>query len=177
MFPGAGRRRFGYHRLHTEFSFSRQLWTTIFPNLFFGTPLCLFINTKFGTASPTWGDLSLLMFSKALSKLCQSSKLKARPSLFTEPWQKRRSCFELWVLKQQSNMWAECLLGCLCVCYVDEAYGTRDASCGMRHEWCVMCHESCTITHASTRPNQSFMFPYWCVYFTKVFFLSFSTKI
>ena len=29
----------------------------------------------------------------------------------------------------------------------------------------------------ATRPIQSFMFPYWCVYFTKIFFLSFSTYI
>ena len=37
-------------------------------------------------------------------KLLQSSKLKARTSLFTETWQKRRSSFELWALKQHSKM-------------------------------------------------------------------------
>ena len=52
-------------------------------------------------ANPTWGDIF------------ESSKLKARTSLlprftrtslFTEPWQKRRSSFELWALKQRSKM-------------------------------------------------------------------------
>jgi len=28
----------------------------------------------------------------------------------------------------------------------------------------------------TARPNQSFMFPYWCVYFTKAFYLSFNTN-
>ena len=37
-------------------------------------------------------------------KLFQSSKLKARTSLFTETLQKRRSSFELWALKQHSKM-------------------------------------------------------------------------
>jgi len=37
-------------------------------------------------------------------KLFQSSKLKDRTSLFTETWQKRRSSFELWALKQLSKM-------------------------------------------------------------------------
>ena len=37
-------------------------------------------------------------YSKALSKL------KARMSLFTETWQKRRSSFELWPLKQLSKL-------------------------------------------------------------------------
>jgi len=34
----------------------------------------------------------------------QSSKLKARTSLFTETWHKRLSSFKLWVLKQLSKM-------------------------------------------------------------------------
>ena len=37
-------------------------------------------------------------------KLFQRSKLKAWTSLFTETWQKRRSSFELWALKQLSKM-------------------------------------------------------------------------
>jgi len=37
-------------------------------------------------------------------KLFQSSKLKTRTSLFTETWQKRSLCFELWALKQNSKM-------------------------------------------------------------------------
>ena len=32
-------------------------------------------------------------------------------------------------------------------------------------------------TSKSARPNQSPVFPYWCVYFTKVFYSSFSTNI
>jgi len=42
------------------------------------------------TANPTWGDI--------FERFFQSSKLKARTSLFTETWQKRRSSFELWAL-------------------------------------------------------------------------------
>ena len=37
-------------------------------------------------------------------KFFQSSKLKARTSLFTQMWQKRRLSFELWALKQHSKM-------------------------------------------------------------------------
>ena len=37
-------------------------------------------------------------------ELFQSSKLKARTALFTETWRKGRSSFELWALKQHSNM-------------------------------------------------------------------------
>ena len=37
-------------------------------------------------------------------KLFQSSKLKARTSLFTGMWQTRRSSFEPWALKQHSKM-------------------------------------------------------------------------
>jgi len=48
------------------------------------------------TANPTWGDI--------FEKLFQSSKLKARTSLFTETWQKKRSSFELSTLKQLSKM-------------------------------------------------------------------------
>jgi len=39
------------------------------------------------TANPTWGEI--------FEKLFQSSKLKARTSVFTEMWQKKRSSFEL----------------------------------------------------------------------------------
>jgi len=37
-------------------------------------------------------------------ELFKSSKLKARKALFTEMWQKRRSSFELWALKEHSKI-------------------------------------------------------------------------
>jgi len=48
--------------------------------------------TKTITANPTWGGWHFRM-------LFQSSKLKARTSLFTETWQKRRSSLELWAFE------------------------------------------------------------------------------
>jgi len=50
------------------------------------------------TANPIWGDIFESSFK------AQSSKLKAWKSLSTETWQKRRSSFELWALKQHSKM-------------------------------------------------------------------------
>jgi len=71
----------------------------------------------FLTPSPTSPRYANLTFSKIdlryysqshlgwhFRKLFQSSKLKARTSLFTETLQKRRSSFELWALKQHSKM-------------------------------------------------------------------------
>jgi len=46
---------------------------------------------EYGTANPTLGW--------HFRKLFQSSKLKARTSVFTETWQKRRSSFELWAFQ------------------------------------------------------------------------------
>jgi len=53
------------------------------------------------TVYPIWGDI--------FEKLFQSSKFKARTSLFTQTWQKRRSSVELWVLEQHSKMSTQAL--------------------------------------------------------------------
>jgi len=50
-------------------------------------------------------------------KLFQSSKLKARMSLFTETWQKSSSSFQLWALKQNSKISPQVGLAVLKYCW------------------------------------------------------------
>jgi len=47
-------------------------------------------------------------------KFFQSSKLKARTSLFTETWQKRRSSFELWAFENDTPNG----IGCTCILWI-----------------------------------------------------------
>jgi hypothetical protein len=47
----------------------------------------------------------------------------------------------------------------------------------MSHIWMSHVTGISESYHTSTRPNQLFLFPYWCVYFTKAFYLSFSTNM
>ena len=95
--------------------------------------------------------------------LFQSSKLKARTSLFTGTWQKRRSSFELWALsfKKWHPKWDWL--------YIDVFWERQYSRCDMRDEretvsWVdVMSLErddTVDVIWETARPNQLCMFPY-----------------